>query len=121
MKKSPQITSNSWGKLEIEGVGTVKDAKLWPGGGRSWDWTENGTDHRPGIQPADADELIEHGAKTIILSRGRSGALRVRQETVDAISAKGVEVIVLSTEKAIAEYNKRADKEPVGALIHSTC
>ena len=118
---SPRIASDSWGHLEIEGVGTFKDAKLWPGGARAWDWTETGTDHRPGIQPQDAEELIEHGARTVILSRGRQGALKVPQSTIDAISENGVQVEVLGTAEAIREYNRRAASEPVGALIHSTC
>jgi hypothetical protein len=35
--------SVEWGRIEIEGVGEVKDAELFPGGGRAWDWAETGT------------------------------------------------------------------------------
>jgi hypothetical protein len=87
---------------------------------RAWDWNEHGTDHRPGIQAEDARELIDHGAKVVILTRGRQGALNVPEETVNAISSHGVEVRVLGTDEAIAEYNRLAETEPVGALIHST-
>ena len=58
---SPQITHVSWGRMEVEGVGTGKDFKLYPGGGREWDWRETGTQHVPGIQPADVQELLDHG------------------------------------------------------------
>ena len=51
--RSPRITHLSWGRLEVEGGRSFKDAKLWPGGGRAWDWKETGTRHRPGIQLAD--------------------------------------------------------------------
>ena len=118
---SPRITDESWGRLEIEGIGRLKDAKLWPGGGRAWDWTETGTSHRPGVQPADVEELVEHGAEIIILSRGRVGALQIRQETLDRLESQGVEVRVLGTAEAIAEYNRLAPDHRVGALIHSTC
>jgi hypothetical protein len=118
---SPRITANTWGRLEIEGQGTFKDAKLWPGGAREWDWHEHGTDHRPGIQPADAEELVDRGARTVILSRGRQNRLNVPQETVDAIIGRGVEVKVLPTDEAITAYNRLVGDRAVGALIHSTC
>jgi hypothetical protein len=28
------------GRIEVEGGRSFKDAKLWPGGVREWDWTE---------------------------------------------------------------------------------
>jgi hypothetical protein len=41
---SPQITHVSWGRLEVEGKAEpYKDAKLFPGGSREWDWRETGT------------------------------------------------------------------------------
>jgi hypothetical protein len=40
--RSPRITHLSWGRIEVEGGRGFKDAKLWPGGGRAWDWKETG-------------------------------------------------------------------------------
>ncbi|MFW5683543.1 MAG: Mth938-like domain-containing protein [Spirochaetota bacterium] len=118
---SPRIVDDRWGRLEVEGHGTFRDAKLWPGGARTWDWTETGTDHEPGVQIEDVQELIDNGAKIVILSRGRQGALRVPAETVNAIDELGVDVMVMETDRAIEEYNRLAGDKPVGALIHSTC
>ena len=62
--RSPQITHVSWGRLEVEGrTERYKDAKLFPGGSREWNWRESGTEHVPGIQPADVQELLDHGAR----------------------------------------------------------
>ncbi|HNG96476.1 MAG TPA: hypothetical protein PLB32_26980, partial [Acidobacteriota bacterium] len=58
VKKSPRITQISWGHIEVEGLGAGKDFKLFPGGGREWDWNETGTRHVPGIQPTDVQELL---------------------------------------------------------------
>jgi hypothetical protein len=68
--RSPRIKALAWGKIEVEGVGTFRDAKLFPGGAREWDWRETGTEHAPGIQPTDVTELLDHGATTIVLSEG---------------------------------------------------
>ncbi len=62
-KQSPRITHISWGRMDVEGLTTGRDFKLYPGGGREWDWTETGTRHEPGIQPADVEELLDHGSR----------------------------------------------------------
>ena len=57
---APRITGSSWGRIETDDGRSFKDAKLWPGGGREWDWTETGTGHRPGIQgrrPRDLEDV----------------------------------------------------------------
>jgi hypothetical protein len=120
-KRSPKIRTVSWGTLEVEEVGRLKDAKLWPGGGRGWDWNETGTRHRPGVQPEDLQELLSKGAKTVVIGQGMLKQLQVPRETLAWLEERGVEVSFLQTKKAVDEYNQRAEIEPVGALIHSTC
>lgn len=94
---------------------------LFPGGVRGWDWRDSGTDHRTGIQPSAVREVLEHGARIVILSSGVLGALNVAPETLELLAEKGVAVEVLRTPAAIERYNTLAATEPVGALIHSTC
>ncbi len=101
---------------------TFKDAKLFPGEAREWDWNETGTGHTSGIQIADVEELLENGAQVVVLSRGQQEALHVPQETCDYIEEQGGMVYVLPTREAVEQYNALADiGEAVGALIHSTC
>lgn len=118
---SPRINHLSWGRIEVEDAGTFKDAKLYPGGVRDWDWRETGTRHRPGIQPADVEELIEHGAEVVVLSTGILEALEVCPETLEILKNKGIPVHVLQTERAVALYNELAAKQRVAGLFHSTC
>ncbi|WP_228282279.1 Mth938-like domain-containing protein [Rubrobacter tropicus] len=114
------MTSASCGRLEA-GERTFKDAKLFPGGAREWDWNETGTRHEPGVGPADVEELLEHGATTVVPGTGFYGKLRVRGETLDALKERGVAARALPTEEAVAAYNELREKGPMGALIHSTC
>jgi hypothetical protein len=120
---SPRITHISWGCLEIEDrTQPFKDAKLYPGGARAWDWNETGTSHSPGIQPADVEELLEHGAEVVVLSRGMNERLKVKPETLRMLDDEEVKAHVLQTEEAVERYNDlQADDEPVGGLFHSTC
>jgi hypothetical protein len=118
---SPHITHLSWGRLEVEGGRRFKDAKLYPGGAREWDWRETGTHHVPGIQPADIHELVERGATTVVLSRGILEALQVSPETLRVLKDRGITAHVLQTEAAVKLYNELRETEPVGGLFHSTC
>jgi hypothetical protein len=118
---SPRIKNVSWGKIAVEGNGTFKDVKLFPGGAREWDWAETGTAHRPGIQPADVKELVDRGAKVIVLSQGMQGVLQVDVQTMLALGRKNVKVHILKTEDAVRRYNELRKTEAVGALIHTTC
>jgi hypothetical protein len=119
--RSPRISQLSWGRVDVEGHGSFKDAKLYPGGAREWDWRETGTRHDPGIQPADVEELLEHGAELVVLSRGILEALRICPETLALLQNKGISAHVLQTEEAVRLYNQLAEERPVGALVHSTC
>ena len=88
LPRSPPILECRWGLIRIDGHGTVKDAKLYPGGARAWDWRETGTRHRPGIQPADAAELVEHGAMTVVLAIGVLRMLGVCSETLQELQCQ---------------------------------
>jgi hypothetical protein len=118
---SPRITADGWGHITVDGR-TFKDAKLWPGGSRAWNWTETGTDHEAGIQPADVRELLYHGAEYVLLSRGRQGRLRVHPDTEALLNEIDVAHEILLTDEAIRRYQAlREDGTAVGALIHTTC
>lgn len=117
---SPPIDDFAWGRVDAAGA-SFKDAKLFPGGARVWDWNETGTRHIPGIQRSDVGELVDAGADIIVLSRGVWKRLRTRRDTLEYLRAKGIEVEVLQTEDAVVRYNDLASARRVGALIHSTC
>lgn len=119
--RSPRIVDVSWGRIEVEGLGVVKDLKVWPGGGRAWDWGETGTRHSPGVQVADVEELLTHGATVVVLSLGMDEQLEVPDATVRALEARGVEVHVAETREAIELYNSLVGSVTVGGLFHSTC
>jgi hypothetical protein len=120
--RSPQIKQVSWGRLEVEGQAEpYKDAKLFPGGSRDWNWRETGTGHTPGIQVADVQELLDHGARVVVLSRGMAECLQVPPETLDFLKGRGITAHVLPTKEAAELYNKLAETEPVGGLFHTTC
>lgn len=122
MLVSPRIIHLEWGRIEADGLPVARDLKLWPGGGRSWDWRETGTHHVPGIQVADVEELLAMGAKTVVLTRGMDLILRTCPETLAYLQQVGISVYVAETREAARIYNDLLERgEQVGGLFHSTC
>jgi hypothetical protein len=108
--------------MVLEDLEVGKDFKLFPGGGRPWDWSETGTRHNPGIQPADVEELLAHGATTVVLSRGMQLQLQVDPRTLDLLEQRGVTVHIAETTEAVKVYNDlAANGVAVAGLFHSTC
>ena len=122
LQRSPRIECLTWGRIRLDDGSAYKDAKLFPGGSRAWDWNETGTRHSPGIQPADAQELLDHGVQVVVLGNGVYERLQVQTDTLQMLEDHGVEVHVEQTEAAVERYNRLVDEgRAVGALIHSTC
>ena len=120
-KRSPRIVGISWGRMEVEGLGAGKDFKLYPGGGRAWDWAETGTRHSPGVQPADVEELVARGATTVVLSQGMNKQLHVHPDTCRYLEERSITVHVGETREAVRIYNDLTEGVLVAGLFHSTC
>jgi hypothetical protein len=120
-ERSPKIVDLSWGRMEVDGLGIEKDWKLYPGGGRPWDWSETGTEHVPGVQVADVEELVAHGATVVVLSLGMDRRLHVDQATLRYLEERSVEVHMLETREAVKVYNDLAEDNALAGLFHSTC
>ena len=124
---SPRIEDVSWGEIRIaeengDAPASYKDAKLFPGGSRAWDWNETGTSHDPGIQRADVEELIDNGARVVVLTRGMNRRLKVQDSTLEYLEEKGIETRVEETKEAVRVYNDfQVEGEAVGGLFHTTC
>lgn len=120
--RSPIVKSLSWGEMVIEDLGSGRDFKLYPGGGRPWDWRETNTHHRPGIQIADLAELLTCGSEVVVLSRGIQSMLHTCPDALEYLQTKNVGVYLAETKAAVEIYNLLAiNKVKVGGLFHSTC
>jgi hypothetical protein len=106
--------------MEVEGLGVGKDFRLYPGGGRAWDWAETGTRHSPGIQPADVEGLVARGATAVVLSRGMNKRSHVRPDTCRYLEERSITVHVAGTREAVKIYNELTDNTLVAGLFHST-
>jgi hypothetical protein len=71
----------------------------------------------PGIQPADVQELLDHGANVVVLSRGMAECLQVSRETIDFLKERRIEAHILPTTQAAELYNRLAKEGPVGGVV----
>lgn len=119
------ITNLSWGEVEVTVEGETRryrDAKIWPGGAREWDWNETGTDHGVGIQVADLEEVVENGAEIVILSQGQNRRLQVQDAATRYLEEQGVDYHVEETRQAVEHFNALSrEGKAVGGVFHSTC
>lgn len=119
--RSLRVVRLAWGEVELEDGSVYKDVKIFPGGARPWNWTETGTQHSPGVQWSDVEELLENRAESVVLTRGVLGRLGVAEALIAELETRGIKVYVAKTKKAVQIYNGLCLEVPVGILLHSTC
>ena len=119
------ITNLAWGEMEVSVGGQrlhFKDCKIWPGGAREWDWGETGTNHSPGIQPADIEEILAQDIEVLVLAQGVFGRLGVCAETEALLRERGIPYHSERTKEAVQLFNQLAGEgKRVGGVFHSTC
>jgi hypothetical protein len=82
----------------------------------------NRQEHRPGILCADVTELLKHEPELVILSRDRQGRLSVSPETLSLLETRGVPVLRVRTDAALAAHSRLArEGRRVAGLFHTTC
>lgn len=77
--------------------------------------------HSPGIQPAEVEELLAHGATAVVLSQGMGKRLQVDPAALEYLERQSVEAHIAGTLEAAQIYNELAGAVPVAGLLHSTC
>lgn len=120
-----RITTIEWGYMEVSVNSQTlqfKDCKVWPGGAKEWNWRLTGTRHRPGIQPADIEEILAQGIEVMVLSRGMELRLGVCPETEQLLQERGIPYNFLETNQAVQLFNEQMERgKKVGGIFHSTC
>lgn len=111
------IESYAFGRIVIDGETYTSDVIIYPGRvDPSW-WREEG--HL--LVPADVAGPLKARPDVLIIGTGYSGVMRVPQETVDRITAQGIDVRVERTTRAVSLYNELQAEGTVIAALHLTC
>jgi len=124
----PKIVNLQWGRISVEvnvALMSYKDCRIWPMGSDEWDWKKTGTQHIPGIQFADFEDLLKAYPQTemIIFSKGMHNQLQVHPETLNRLQTfyPWIQVFQLNTREAVDLYNNMRTTKKIIGLFHSTC
>lgn len=113
-----RITEYRFGKVKVDGkpyyrdVLVLEDEILSP-----WVRREGHS-----LCPDDLVWVVSRRPRVLVLGTGAFGRLRVPEETREWLKSQGIELVALPTEKAVGEYNRRAEAtEHVACGLHLTC
>jgi len=110
-----------FGEIEIDGARYTDDLVIVHGAIRKRDkGPSRAKKARFGHTPLSAKEAIPWDCRTLIIGTGAYGKLPVMKKVYKAAEEKGVELVVVPTEKA-CELLSRADPATTNAILHVTC
>jgi hypothetical protein len=113
----PHIDSYEFGKIVIDGQLHTKDVILLP------DQVIGGWRRQEGhlLHLTDLENVLTADLTQLVVGQGAYSRMRVAAEVEDALFARGIKLIKLSTNEACQEYNRRSKYEVVAAALHLTC
>lgn len=126
------IEHAEWGEIHVANIcdpttiTVYKDAMIWSNGSVSWNWTNCGTKHCPGVTVKAMQQLLElngpYKNSTIIISKGFENKLQVTAELLLWLNNNDLMYKILNSMDAIKLYNQMVfEGKSVCMLIHSTC
>jgi len=113
----PRIEHYAFGTIMIDGRIYRSDVIVLPDRVLP-DWWR-GTGHS--LTLSDLRVVVADPPATLIIGTGASGGMAVPAETIDALEAMGIEVLVRPTGEAVEVYGRLSPGGGVAAALHLTC
>lgn len=113
------IESYSFGKMTVSGKEYRKDLIILPDGTVLSPWQRK-SGHRLAL--CDLEAVLDSHARTLVIGTGKPGLMKPHPTLVADLQEKGITARVMSSKKAVAEYNAlTGDSNDVAACFHLTC
>jgi len=112
------IDSYSFGKMVIGGKEYTNDCLVFSERVRPEWWRKRG--HLLSLE--DLDSVLEAGPEVLVIGCGASGVMKVPDEVIEFLEAKGIRTEVYNTAEAVGCFNElEAKGEDVAGAFHLTC
>jgi len=112
------IQDYSFGHITVNGTTYHADVIIYPDRVDSSWWRLEG--HK--LQAEDLADVFAAQPEVLVVGQGKPGLMRVAEATREAVSERGIELVVGKTEEACQRYNKlAAEGRKVVAALHLTC
>ena len=112
------IDDYAFGRITVDGAIYTSDVIIYADHvDASW-WRQEG--HR--LQPDDLTEAFAAEPEVLVVGQGSPGLMRVPEATREAVTERGIELVVCKTDEACERYNELAAQgSKVVAALHLTC
>jgi len=114
---TPQIESYRFGRIVIDGESYDQDVIVLPDQVIGGWWRKEGH----ALHPDDLEAVFEARPEVLVVGKGASGRMQVTEEARQALQEASIELVALSTEKAVETYNNVRKERTVAAALHLTC
>lgn len=111
------IDSYQFGQTSVDGRQYTSDVIIFPHRVKDNWWRRNG--HQLCLD--DIAEIMAENPGVLIVGTGASGLVEVLPEVKQVADARGIELIVETTDKACHTYNRLCRSQRVVAALHLTC
>jgi len=117
MTGQPTVEGYSFGRIRIDGRDYTADVIILPDRVLANWWRERGHS----LSMADLAEVVAAEPEVLVVGTGANGLMRVPRETLDALEALGIEVVVEPTASAWRTYNRLSRERKAAGAFHLTC
>ncbi len=111
------IDSYQFGQVVVKGKKYTSDVIIFPDRVSDNWWRKTG--HELCLE--DIAEVITENPEVLVVGSGDSGLMKVLPEVEQAAQARGIKLIVETTDKACNTYNRLSHSQRVLAAFHITC
>jgi len=111
------IDSYRFGEIVINGKKYSSDVLIFPDRVRDNWWRKTGHE----LRLEDIAEVITENPEVLVVGTGASGLMKVLSEVEQAAQARGVKLIVETTDRACDTYNQLSRSQKLVAALHLTC
>jgi len=111
------IDSYHFGEIVIDGKKYSSDVVIFPDRVEDDWWRKTG--HELCLE--DIAGVITENPEVLVVGTGDSGLMKVLPEVEQAAQARGIKLIVATTDKACNTYNQLSHSQRVLAAFHITC
>lgn len=112
------IEKSEFGSIQVDGETYTTDIIIYPDGRVSDNWWRN---HGHRLSLADIEDLMAAEPELIVIGTGVYGRMQPEDGLEKALRARGIELVMDATGKAVTRFNQLQSTRRIGGGFHLTC
>lgn len=111
------INDYRFGRILIDGNEYKSDVKIFPERVENNWWRLSGHS----LNKIDIEDILQMKPDVLLIGTGSAGTMDVPVDTIEAIRALGIKLIIERTAKACEIYNNLSKTQEIVTALHLTC